>query len=318
MTTNIHDEYLPEAQEMIRQDIMFANEKVETEFPALKFLRRDNGFFVQQEWEVLEYVTTFWEQQNEYKIFDQKGNLRLFEAREKTNVCCRLCCSEHRPFTFRLEDVVNSKRNEKGKKALVLSRNFRCCGWALFPCCAHEVDVHYMVDQKTAKSLGSTSQYTRAARVRVPWLGGLFCPTYHLEDYAGERLAYITGPFCCVCDCCGAKFKIHANDGSQIGDIAKLRPENLKEFAYELETEADNYHVKFDKDDTPFNLKLATLAATFLIDFNFFEDRRGLRQCRCCDIYLCGYALPCLPACFFTFCCPCCRPNKSEKGVHGK
>lgn len=43
MSTNIHDEYLPEKQEMIRQDIMFANEKVETEFPALKFLRRDNG-----------------------------------------------------------------------------------------------------------------------------------------------------------------------------------------------------------------------------------------------------------------------------------
>ena len=43
MTTNIHDEYLPEKQEMIRQDILFANEKVEEEFPALKFLRRDNG-----------------------------------------------------------------------------------------------------------------------------------------------------------------------------------------------------------------------------------------------------------------------------------
>lgn len=311
------DEFLPEKQEMLRQDIMFANETVEAEFQSLKFLRRDHGFYVQQEWEVLEYITTFWEQQNEYKIFDTSGNLKLMEAHEKTNVCCRLCCSEHRPFTFRLSDILADKN--KPKKALVFSRKFRCCGWALFPCCAHEVDAHYMVDHKTAKSIGSTSQYTRAARVRVPWLGGGFSPKYHLEDYAGKRLAYISGPCCCVCDCCGASFKIHADDGKQIGHIQKLRPLDLKTFALELETEADNYQVKFDSDEVPFNLKLATLAATFLIDFNFFEDSRGLRQCRCCDMYLCGYSLPCIPACCFTYipCCWCCRPNKKAKGTAG-
>lgn len=271
MADNLYDEYLPEPEEMIRQDLEFKDEKVESEFQALKFLRKDNGFVVQQEWELLEYITTCYEQQNEYKIFDRRGKLQLMEANEKTSLCCRLCCTEHRPFTFRFDDVVNSERNKSGKKALVISRRFRCWGCACFPCCAHEVDMHYMVDHKTAKPLGSTSQYTRAARVRVPWMGGCFSPTYYLEDYAGKRMATIAGPCCLVCDCCGAEFKIHDTKGKHIGHISKLRPQNLRELGYELETEADNYQVRFDDGvAVPFNLKLATLAATFLIDFNFF------------------------------------------------
>lgn len=315
MANELYDDYLPANGS---DEKKLFSEEVAEEFQALKLLDRSNGFFVQQEWEVLEYVTSCWEQQNEYQIFDKSGNLRLFTAREDTACCWRICCGEHRPFSFNVNDITKAARNEKGKKALVFNRSFRCCGCALIPGCAHQVDVHYMVDNKTLKSLGSTSKYTRAARVRVPFGGGCCWPRYNLEDYAGVATGFITGPFCFVCDCCGADFQIHDAEGERIGHIEKLRPANLREMAFELETEADNYQVKFEKEDIPFNIKLATLAATFLIDFNFFEDSRGLRQCRCCDMYLCGYALACVPACFCTYCCPCCKPgHKDKKGQRG-
>lgn len=239
----------------------------------------------------MEQIASWYEQKNKYTVFGPHGKVKLFLAKEKTHCFWRICCGEHRPFKFTVYDHTG----EKDKKAMVFKRDFRFCGWAAIPCCAHKVDVHYLVNSK-GKALGRENSKTKVANVRVPVCGGGLIPTFYVDDNNGHNLAKITGPFCCVCDTCGSEFNIHDNEGKLIGEIRKLSPKNLKDTALELVTEADRFKLTFPKELSP-STKMALLAATLQIDFQFFEDDRGLLQCRFCDIYCCGWPCACCPKC---------------------
>jgi len=280
---------------------------------GLEVLKSMSGLYIKQEWEILEQITTWYEQQNEYTIYDEDMKVRLFQAREKTCCCYRLCCGENRPFRVKVYD----QTGKKDKAALVFKRRYRCCGCAIFPCCAHRVDVHYMVDQDN-NTIGSESSRTLISKIQVPpFHGGCFQPTWRIKDRAGRVQANIHGPCCFVCDCCGADFSLTDKQGTKMGSITKLSPKNLKQIAMEVVTEADNFKLKFDKNLDP-TIKMALIAATLQIDFQFFEDSRGICEGRCCDIYCCGWSCPCCPYFFYAYFCCCCHSDDKDKRKNAK
>mmetsp|Transcript_53560 Transcript_53560/g.117089 ORF Transcript_53560/g.117089 Transcript_53560/m.117089 type:complete len:313 (+) Transcript_53560:144-1082(+) len=276
----------------------------ELHYQALEVLNDLDGMFVKQEWEILEQVTNWYEQKNEYTFFDKHGKVQLFKAREKTCCCWRLCCGENRGFRMKIYDSVG----EKEHPALVIKRKYRCCGCAIIPCCAHRLDVHYMLDENN-NTIGSESSQTLISSVQVPICHGGCCqPTWHINDRHGQTQSTIKGPCFCVSDTCGADFSIYDHGGKKTGGITKLAPKSLKQIGMELATDADTFQVKWDKNIPP-ALKMAIMAATLQIDFTFFEDQRGVCQGRLCDFWCCGWACPCVPA----LCCCCCKNTESKQ-----
>eukprot|EP00924_Labyrinthula_sp_SR-Ha-C_P007476 maker-scaffold_24-snap-gene-4.35-mRNA-1 protein AED:0.04 eAED:0.04 QI:90/1/1/1/1/1/5/68/335 len=299
----------------------------------LKRLGKTDGFYIEQQWGALEEITSCWEQENVYEVYslprnykDRKagnitGAFKFFSAKEKTGCCKRNCCGENRPFTFNFLDV------ESKKPVIQISRKLACCGWAVIPCCAHQVDVHALVKRKKDGGhdfVKRPNKKTLAARVQTPkCTGGCCCPTYYLLDHKKRYMGRIEGYTCwalpCfICDTCGADFQVYDHQNIQVAKIDKLGIVDCKDILYEIATSSDKYTVEFDKGARlgP-NFKLATLAAVMQIDFNFFEDERGLQQCHCCDLYCCGYALPCIPLCCMSpicfLCCCCCCDKKKNK-----
>lgn len=260
-----------------------------------------------QEWEVVEQVINWYEQSNAYTIYDPLGKVKLFYAKERSNVCCRVLCGENRPFNIKISDTTGAK----DRTMLVLKRRFRFCGWAIIPGCAHRVDVHYMIGPD-GNAIGSTSSRTKIAQVRTPYGGGCLIPTYNIEDPSGEAMATISGPFCVVCEYCGSDFTIKdAKTRTEIGRIRKMAPDSLKKAGLELVTEADNFKIEFPSDLDPVT-KMAIMGATLQIDFQFFEDQRGLCEGRCCDFYCCGWPIACTPKY-----CSCCS-SKDKAAYNSK
>lgn len=245
-----------------------------------------------------------WEGENRYKVYDQSGKVHLYSVREQTRCCWRYCCGEHRPFTLNVQD----ETGKESQKMMVLTRGFAWCGWAVCPCCQHTVKAHYMVDA-SGQSISSPSSDTLISTVTTPWGGGCFRPTLRIYDRTKAYKGEITGPFCCVMDCCGADFDIADENGAKVGEIKKIKADSLKGIVMELNTDADNFKITFPESLDP-TLKMAILASLFQIDFMFFEDDRSPRECRCCDIYCCGWPCACFPR--WMVCC-CLYSSKKER-----
>jgi len=273
---------------------------------GLALLEKVNGLYIEQQWQVLETMTCgCFESANHYKVMDHSGKVELYKVDEKTACCWRHCCGEHRPFTMNIMDETGSG---KATRMMVLKRGYAFCGWAVLPCCQHHVNAHYVVDEQ-GNQIHHTGQDTLIAKVYVPWLGGCCTPTLHMEDRNQKFLGSITGPTCCVTDFCGADFAIHDAAGAKIGHLEKLKPGSLKDIVVELETDADRFRISFPENLDP-TMKMAILASLFQIDFAFFEDNRSPRECRCCDIYCCGWPMACFPR--WMVCC-CCYATKRER-----
>lgn len=283
---------------------MVKMQKDEVEYAGLQILNELDGLFVEQSFEVLETFTGgMFEGANKYMVYDPKGKIKLFHAKEKTSCCWRQCCGESRPFNIKVYDHTG----DKDRLVLVLKRGYKGCGWAVIPCCAQSVGVHYMLDDD-GNEVSGTSSDTLISRVEVPWCGGCCQPTMNIKDGNGVKQGSIKGPCLCVNDCCGADFDVYDREGEKAGEITKMRVAGLKDLAMEFATDADKFRLKFPPNLPP-QMKMAILAATFQIDFWFFEDDRNACSGRCCDIYCCGWALSCLPA--WCFCC--CGDDDDDK-----
>jgi Scramblase len=208
---------------------------------------------------------------------------------------------------------VTDVTGSKDQKMMVLKRGYAFCGWAVCPCCIHSVSAHYVVDA-AGQPINHTGSDTLIATIRVPWAGGCFTPTLNIEDRNGNYMGQVTGPCCCVTDCCGADFSIQDANGGKIGDIRKLGAGSLKDAVLELNTDADKFKISFPENLDP-TMKMAILASLFQIDFSFFEDDRSPRECRCCDCYCCGWPMACFPK--WMVCC-CCYATKKEREAEEK
>ena len=230
-----------------------------------------------------------WEEGNQYTVYDKNAKVKLFKAKEKTGCLWRNWCGEHRPLRIKVSDHLG----EEDKNVLLLTRRYRCCGCAAIPCCAHKLNIHYMIDSE-GNELDHTSSDTLISTAQVPWCGGCCWPTINIYDRAYTKQATVTGPFCCVSELCGSDFNVTDKEGQNIGQIQKLKADTLKRLAVQLSTDSDNFQITFPKE-LELGVKLALLATLFQIDFTFFEDDRTPATGRCCDLYCCGWACPCLP-----------------------
>jgi len=292
----------PESSAMVSHQVM-ENQISGGKAMGLPMLLKVDGFYVEQQWEVLETVTCgCYEGANRYKVMDRSGKVQLFAVKEKTGFCWRYCCGEHRPFTMHVNDVTGAK----DQKMAVFKRPYHCCQWAVIPCCLPTVHAHYTVDE-TGRTIG-TSHDTLIATMRTPWCGGCFSPTYDVYDRDNAYQARITGPFCCICDFCGADFSIENAAGNHIGTLKKLGAKTARDVVTELNTDADTFRVEFPIELGP-EIKLGILATLFHIDFSFFEDERSPRECKCCDIYCCGVPMACCPK----YCACCCYATKQAR-----
>jgi hypothetical protein len=129
----------------------------------------------------------------------------------------------------------------------------------------------------------------------------------------------IVGPYLCIGSLCDATFKAQApgafDDEARRGEYGKIKRagvDDAGDLARECCTDADNYEVKFEKEDGEFwqqaqwNVKMwnkaKLLSAVFLLDYMFFENEGAFECCpepntycriKCCDLYCCGALIPC-------------------------
>ncbi|CAG0901093.1 unnamed protein product [Darwinula stevensoni] len=175
---------------------------------------------------------------NKYWVRNSMGQ-PVYTAVEDSDCCERFCCGSMRSYGM---TILDNYENE----VLRLHRPLRCVS-CCFPCCLQRLEVFAASGQLIGK-------------VEEEW--SILFPKFRLTDPAGQKLARIAGPFC-TWSICG---DVKDTDGNTIGRIAKQWSGLLKE----LFTVADNFSVAFSPQ-LDVTVKALIFAATFLIDFIYFE-----------------------------------------------
>ncbi|CAG2101876.1 unnamed protein product [Medioppia subpectinata] len=227
--------------------------------PGLEYLLQVDQLLVKQKIELLETLTGF-ETNNQYDIQNNLGQ-NVFMASEDTDCCTRNCCGPNRAFDMR---IVGPSRQE----VIHLYRPLRCDTCCCF-CC-----LQYMrVESPPGQLIGHVVQDCSCLR-----------PSFHIEDPSGKKTLRIEGPVCTFSIFCqDVEFHVFSNDKSaRVGRITKRWSGILRETF----TDADIYGVLFPMD-MDVKTKVCLLAATFLIDYMFFEkkgneerDRPGMMDSR--------------------------------------
>jgi uncharacterized protein YxjI len=208
-----------------------------TESGSTALLLHEHALRVRQTKEWGEILTGF-EGRNRYQVVGRDGE-PLFLAGEVGSglglFLLRGFFKARRPFTMEL-------KTPSGQTALRLKRPWRF--WL------SRMDVEDGAGQR----LGSIQQRFR-----------FFARAYDVLGPSGEWLATLEGPF----------FRpwtfVLERDGQELGRVEK----RWSGLGKELFTDADNFGVRFDEGLQDARLRQLVLAATFLIDFVHFEDRRG-------------------------------------------
>lgn len=213
---------------------------------GMERLEKLGGVLVKQKADEMEDATGI-EKENKYKVYSMKGK-KLFEAKEKSDMFMRQCCGPSRSFDMKVEDEKDDE-----KKVMELHRPLNCQScW--FPCCLQELEVEI--------------EGTLAGKVVQQW--NPIRPVFMIEDAVGGEILRIEGPICTWDCCCEVRFNLYRADDEdevKIGEISK----KWTGLGEEMFTDADNFGVSFPKD-LDIKVKLSLLAATFLIDFMYFEE----------------------------------------------
>ncbi|OWA53015.1 putative Phospholipid scramblase 1 [Hypsibius exemplaris] len=134
--------------------------------------------------------------------------------------------------------------------------------------------VYYAVeDTDFARAYASTMDVTASGQpigfIEQEW--SLCNPLFRVLNAQREPVLKIQGP-CMTCSFCGdVEFQVLSSDGqTQVGMIAK----KWSGLAKEMFTNADNYGVQFPMD-LSVDVKGTLLAATFLIDFMYFDRTKN-------------------------------------------
>jgi len=136
-------------------------------------------------------------------------------------------------------------------------RRFLRCDNCMCPCCLQLLTVESPPDS----DIGYVRQF---------W--SLCKPYFGVYTSNGRHIFTIVGPFCTWAICGDAEFKVFkaGGDGQQVGLISKKAPLDLSELGREWLSDADVFSLSF-KPGMDVRAKAVLLAATFLIDFMFFE-----------------------------------------------
>ncbi|OWA54946.1 Phospholipid scramblase 2 [Hypsibius exemplaris] len=217
--------------------------------PGLEYLTTLNHLLISQKVELLEAFTGF-DTNNKYVILNEQGQ-QVYYAVEDTDFCTRLCLGYNRPSDAALDiGILDHARRE----VIHISRPLACKD-CCFPCCLQTMDV-----MASGQPIGFIEQ---------EW--SLCKPRFRVLNAQREPVLKIQGP-CMTCSLCrDVEFQVLSSDGqTQVGMIAK----KWSGLAKEMFTNADNYGVQFPMD-LSVDVKGTLLAATFLIDFMYFDHTQN-------------------------------------------
>jgi len=209
----------------------------ETVMPGLEAMLDTTHLLVSQKKDMMEMFSNF-EMSNRYEIFnDQKK--QVYYAVEDTLTGAMCAQGGNRPFTIRLLD-------SKGREIMTATSKVNCC--------------------------------TRAVNVEMP-PGTQFAvikeefaflhPHFLVKDLTGRPVMKIVSPLqAALGSFQDVNFEILASDmKTKIGEISK----QWRGFAEEMFSDADVFGLTMP-DDLDASWKAVLLAATFLIDFTYYED----------------------------------------------
>jgi len=173
-------------------------------------------------------------------------------SKEESGCCVRSFCGTQRPFEINL----HAGQNHDGPVLVEMNRPLRCgAGNPCTMCCCNQ---EILAKVKGGQNLG---------RAFIPWY---FCtPIIEIQDAQGKKLYEIEKEGFCACvifDFCKQPFDIKDPEGTKVGKVTKEFDGTLKE----IFTDADTFKVVFPTASTQEHRALI-LAATFLLDINFFE-----------------------------------------------
>ncbi|RKG60955.1 scramblase [Corallococcus sp. AB011P] len=206
------------------------------ESQALTLLRDEHTLRVRQVKEWGEILTGF-EGRNRYEVVGDDGR-PLFYAGE---VGSGLGLFLLRGFLKAKRPFTMELKSSRGETLLRLRRPWRF--WLS----------RLEVEDGEGRHLGAIQQRFR-----------FFTRAYDVLGPNDEELAHLSGPFFRPWT-----FNVE-QQGREVGTIAK----KWSGFGKEMFTDADNFGVRFDSLHDP-HVRTLVVAATFLIDFVHFEDRRG-------------------------------------------
>jgi len=225
--------------------------------PGLEYFAALDHIWVKELPQLIDQIVDF-ETNQKYQCLNNQGQ-QVYWSAENTPMCTRQCCGSQRPFHIDVHDPT-------GKIAMKFDRPLRCnsifcCCFPINCCCLQNVTVTDM----TGGLIGNVVQKVS------------FRPCFDMVDASGKVLCSVVGPFmvnCCTCFS-DVVFNIFlpGNKQTPVGTLTKKFGGVVRELVI---NNADNFAVVFPMD-LPISAKALLFATTFLIDFMFFERKKGAR-----------------------------------------
>ena len=223
--------------------------------PGLEYLTQLDQIQMEQIPSMIEAFTGF-DTKNKYVLRNGIGHQFLY-AGEESDTCERICCGPQRAFTIHLIDSTH-------QEVLRISREFKCCAGCFWfagscDCCAHEITV----EAPPGNVIGYVKQKGSC------W--GVAC---EIQDAERNCILEIKGP-CLVFDgpCCPADTDFMVVSPGQEVPIGKIS-KHYAGFVQEMFTNADHFGIYFPLD-LSVKAKAVLIAATFLMDFMFFQRKQN-------------------------------------------
>eukprot|EP00300_Choanocystis_sp_HF-7_P001280 c1102_g1_i1.p1 GENE.c1102_g1_i1~~c1102_g1_i1.p1 ORF type:complete len:343 (+),score=23.02 c1102_g1_i1:51-1079(+) len=298
-----------------------------------------NAFDVVQKFSLVEAVTGgIWEKANIYYVSNKANDQRIFEVREKSAKCDRICCAPYHSFTLSFHPYIDGKRIQ-GPPSHTIERQgcgYTCCPphccEKCFGCCAcsdiclqkyvlHKGNIEATEQMK----VGFFPKDNVIGTIEMPKWGGVFTPTLELKDASGKIEGRVEGPFCwggCSELCCKFTYPVSsASAEKKAGDVAiitKEKPKSATGALKEMVGDSDIFSMEVKNADllpssasmgnegektiTMPEKKIKLLASLLAIDFMLFEF----------DQNMCGVTEEGKPYCtlFLCYCCGCIINNK--------
>ncbi|XP_060597103.1 phospholipid scramblase 2-like [Ruditapes philippinarum] len=212
---------------------------------GLAYLSALSEVQIHQQFDALE-VLSGCERNNKYQICNS-NNQQFMYAKEDTDCLTRQCFGTMRPFTMNITD-------NNWQPLIQMYRPLKCVGSFMWCCCLQEMSIM----SPPGNTIGSIKQ------IWTCWL-----PKYEVYDNQGSHIFTINGE-CCYC-ACGTDINFQVSDvtGTDVGRIIKHWGG-----CRELCGGVNDFSVQFPANMDVFH-KTILVAATFLIDFIYFEKNKN-------------------------------------------
>jgi len=219
--------------------------------PGLEHLVFADNLYLKQKVELLEVMTGI-STENRYHILNAQQQ-QLYEAKENSNFCIRMCTGALRPFKMTIYD-------NSGRGLIEIDRPYKFSS-AWMPCCLP-------LNSCFLQTMHITSPLTGQVFGRIRQNYELCAASFTLEDEHGNVIGKMKSPLL-FCECCTSDidFPIETN-GQELARVSHKWGGFLKEFY----TNADDYHIQFPLN-LPVSQKVVMIAAAILIDYVFFERK---------------------------------------------